>query len=294
MNNAPSNGKTEYSGGMNPEDFTGGSVIGFRHRKALLHFYSQNPDSVFAYAHQVFSEFPDSARSLSLLRLLHRTAVNYDRMQEFEAALTLLKTNAPSSVLKSEAQLMLIDLTAEDKMAAMEELARTHSGSDYLEVILFRQFLYALFEMNDRDKAEQTLLELSVHFPNSQTVVDASMLLNSGRGLNKPTGESESDILPEEYELLGNYPNPFNPSTTFRFALPFESDVKITIYDIMGARITSLTLDGKPAGYHNVLWNGRNSNGAQVSSGIYLYRFEAQSLENNLKYIENAKMMMLK
>lgn len=112
-----------------------------------------------------------------------------------------------------------------------------------------------------------------------------------------PTGiddDNQTNMYPEEYKLYDNYPNPFNPSTTFRFALPFDSDVKITIYDIMGREILSLIHNGTPAGYHNVLWNGRNSNGAPVASGIYLYRFEAESLENNQEFIENAKMMMLK
>ncbi|HPI37967.1 MAG TPA: T9SS type A sorting domain-containing protein [Ignavibacteriaceae bacterium] len=56
--------------------------------------------------------------------------------------------------------------------------------------------------------------------------------------------------LPTEFILEQNYPNPFNPSTTIRYGLPFESDVKIEIYDIIGQRVVSLKDSGEHAGYH--------------------------------------------
>ena len=100
--------------------------------------------------------------------------------------------------------------------------------------------------------------------------------------------------IPGNYALLGNYPNPFNPSTTISYALPYQSDVEIIVYDILGREVRSFVIPTQSAGYQNVLWDGRNENGVQVSSGIYLYRLNIKSLENNEVFVKTAKLMMLK
>ena len=94
--------------------------------------------------------------------------------------------------------------------------------------------------------------------------------------------------LPVTYALYQNYPNPFNPITTLRYALPEQSDIKITIYDLLGKQVRSYTRLNQAAGYHSVSWNGTNNSGHQVSAGVYLYRIEAGS------YIQTKKMILLK
>ncbi|TFB08757.1 choice-of-anchor D domain-containing protein, partial [Candidatus Marinimicrobia bacterium MT.SAG.2] len=94
---------------------------------------------------------------------------------------------------------------------------------------------------------------------------------------------SESVIIPENYSLLQNFPNPFNPVTTIRFGLPKESKVNLSIYNILGEKLESIILGQKPAGYHKVIWNASN-----VSSGIYFYRLEAGD------FVQTRKMVLLK
>ncbi len=89
-------------------------------------------------------------------------------------------------------------------------------------------------------------------------------------------------------QLLQNSPNPFNPSTTIKFYIPNTSDVTIKIYDILGREITTLINQQTTAGYHNVYWNGRDSRGEDVASGVYLYRLTAGS------FSETKKMNLLK
>lgn len=81
-------------------------------------------------------------------------------------------------------------------------------------------------------------------------------------------------IIPQKLELTQNYPNPFNPSTTIRFGLPEDGKIRLVIYNILGQTITTLISENKPAGYHEVFWDGKNNRGEPVSSGIYLYRLE--------------------
>jgi PKD repeat protein len=81
--------------------------------------------------------------------------------------------------------------------------------------------------------------------------------------------------LPEEFALDQNYPNPFNPKTEIRFALPKDRSVTLKIYNLFGQEIQTLADGDFKAGYHTVVWDGRDQRGNPVSSGIYLYRIQA-------------------
>lgn len=94
--------------------------------------------------------------------------------------------------------------------------------------------------------------------------------------------------LPEKFELRQNYPNPFNPTTTIEFALPIEQTVKLSIYNVLGEMIRRFELGSLAAGYRQVVWNGRNSAGQIVGSGMYFYRLETPS------FTDTKKMLILK
>jgi hypothetical protein len=75
-------------------------------------------------------------------------------------------------------------------------------------------------------------------------------------------------------ELSQNYPNPFNPTTRIEYGVPEGSAQRVTlvVYDVMGARVRTLVNDDKTPGRHVVEWNGRDTNGNPVGSGVYFYR----------------------
>ena len=74
-------------------------------------------------------------------------------------------------------------------------------------------------------------------------------------------------------------PNPFNPRTTIEFDLPRAAAVTLDIYDIQGRRVRQLLNETMDAGPHSQVWNGRDRQGKQASSGIYFYRFKAGDQE---------------
>ena len=78
--------------------------------------------------------------------------------------------------------------------------------------------------------------------------------------------------MPEQFALHQNYPNPFNPTTTIRFDLPEASQVYLIVYDMMGREVMRLAEGVKPAGYHELRWDGKDASGRQVASGIYFAR----------------------
>lgn len=100
--------------------------------------------------------------------------------------------------------------------------------------------------------------------------------------------------LPLKYNLHQNYPNPFNPVSKIQFDLPALSFVEISIYDVSGKLIKRLIADQKEAGYYKVEWNGTDSNGKKVSSGIYFYQMKAKNLKTGSEFIETKKMVLMK
>lgn len=98
---------------------------------------------------------------------------------------------------------------------------------------------------------------------------------------NKVTGPA----LPTVFALTQNYPNPFNPNTHISFALPEASKVTLKVYNIAGQLVKTLVNDELAAGHHTVMWNGTNSSGSEVGSGIYLYRLETEKFTSVKKMV---------
>ena len=89
-------------------------------------------------------------------------------------------------------------------------------------------------------------------------------------GVNEDDSFEES-IIPGNFELTQNYPNPFNPSTSINFTVPSLSDVSISVYDINGRFVNALISNTLSAGTYNVVWDGDDMSGNNVSAGIYMY-----------------------
>ena len=96
---------------------------------------------------------------------------------------------------------------------------------------------------------------------------------------------TESDLLPTEYALHENFPNPFNPSTTLRFDLPYAGDVSLTIYNMLGQKVKSFDMRGIQAGKHTLRWNATNDLGEKVGTGVYLYQLQTKDFMKTRKMI---------
>ncbi len=88
------------------------------------------------------------------------------------------------------------------------------------------------------------------------------------------THVGEPDAPVNDFELEQNYPNPFNPSTTIRYKLLKPSRVVLNIYDLRGRKVRTLVEGQQGTGLHAVLWEGRDWQGREVASGIYLYEIQ--------------------
>ncbi|MDI6804999.1 MAG: T9SS type A sorting domain-containing protein, partial [Bacteroidota bacterium] len=95
--------------------------------------------------------------------------------------------------------------------------------------------------------------------------------------------QDEPEFLPTDYKVLHAYPNPFNSSATIKYSLPKSSDVKLSIYNILGEKVAVLANEFQNAGWQEVVWESGNN-----PSGVYVYRLTAG------KYTSAGKLLLIK
>ncbi len=116
-----------------------------------------------------------------------------------------------------------------------------------------------------------------------------------GLGCDSVLAFEDLSSISSSYALLSSYPNPFNPSTTIGFELPARSDVSLIIYNLTGREVARLADSGYQAGYHQVVWDGRNASGRLLPSGIYIARLVVPPKAGvTPEYTKSIKMLLLK
>ena len=93
--------------------------------------------------------------------------------------------------------------------------------------------------------------------------------------------EGDADQLPGAAALYDGYPNPFNPATHLRFAIPESGPVHLAVYNSAGQRVVVLVDGQVAAGEHMVVWDGRDASGANAASGVYYVRMRAGIFEDS-------------
>ncbi len=115
----------------------------------------------------------------------------------------------------------------------------------------------------------------------------------SNPSLNRLVVTAEPSGVPATFALDQNYPNPFNPTTRIAYALPEPAAVTLAVYDLLGQQVATLANGQQNAGYLSVEWDGRNSTGYSVASGIYFCRLEAVAASGHT-YRSVIKMTLMK
>ena len=100
--------------------------------------------------------------------------------------------------------------------------------------------------------------------------------------------DDDNPALPEDFTLHQNYPNPFNPTTVISFDLPSHSDVRLTVYNVLGQTVARLADGFFTVGHHELTWDAQSDGGGEIASGIYFYRLETETRS------EVRKMVLLK
>lgn len=119
-----------------------------------------------------------------------------------------------------------------------------------------------------------------------------SVKLGNVQIVEKSVAKLANDVtamgVPTEFALGANYPNPFNPTTNINFSLPENVNTRLEVYDMTGRLVKTLVRGQLDAGVHTITWNGQDNVGAQVASGVYLYRLQAGT------FVQTKTMTLLK
>jgi len=267
--------------------------------------YFKNGDVISAknsFKAVINGKYDDKYSPLALLSLynLKKHFVEQDKSisEEFSRTLKDLYENENNSLKPFAIRILCKEAALLDNMAKVvslnKELINKYSNTDHEISALYNLVTYYISSDNFTE-AKKYYDQLKAKYPAEDLTKFAGINLGEKNNLgdNSKKNADESNKIQKEF-LVEVYPNPFNPTTTIKYSLPVSSNVELKIYDIMGKEIRTLVAGKNQSGYKEVLWDGKNDNGSQVSSGIYLYRLVAKSLEDGKIFEKSAKMIMMK
>ncbi|MCF7804157.1 MAG: T9SS type A sorting domain-containing protein [Candidatus Marinimicrobia bacterium] len=169
---------------------------------------------------------------------------------------------------------------------------------------LYKEWVLTTFAFDDSEGALTVIKQYETQYGVDENLIDMQLtagLIDSDTAhemknqyLSKPGGSQSppapaTQDLPTAYALLANFPNPFNPTTTLRYALSEQSAVSLQVYDLSGRLIQDLVHTDQLAGYHTVEFEGNS-----LPSGMYLYRMTSRSLESDQQFTKTGRMLLLK
>ncbi len=128
----------------------------------------------------------------------------------------------------------------------------------------------------------------SVFNPTFSWLIDTDLWIAAYYKKGTTTSVGKEEMMPQGYALAQNYPNPFNPATTIRFSLAVKANVTLTVFNLLGQRVTELVNGDLLSGVHAVSFNA-----SHLASGVYFYRLEARGADGT-QFTSVRKLMLLK
>jgi len=122
------------------------------------------------------------------------------------------------------------------------------------------------------------------------TVIEDSAAAHNTQTAQGKQSVETGGLIPSSYALHQNFPNPFNPSTTFKFDLPEPATVSLVVYDLLGRQIAEVVSGRFEAGYHSRTWNATGL----ASSGVYFARFTAADASGMVKHAAITKLILIR
>lgn len=149
------------------------------------------------------------------------------------------------------------------------------SEIDSLRAVLDLEIVLQLAAMEE-DKRPLTTKYAQYQYPDIQVfdVMHSNNWDKYNRVLHQNDPETISVVAPIP-QIQGNYPNPFNPSTTIAFSIPETGRVRVSVYNIKGQKVKDLINTEMTRGNHKLIWDGKDTNSRNVGSGIYFFKLES-------------------
>ena len=133
---------------------------------------------------------------------------------------------------------------------------------------------YLVLHYINNDEHNPKIIKLNI-FNNNNTIINNYYISKLRNNIDINLLAINEQNLPLGFQIFPAYPNPFNPSTTISYQLPNISDVKISVFDLLGNEVAVLSNERKTSGKYNIQWHGIDRFGKSVSSGTYFVVLEA-------------------
>ncbi len=230
------------------------------------------------------------------LRLFKRT-FNGEEIVDYKAFLKHGNNTRKGTIAKGLLQVQNA-IYEQNPIVLLDSVASEYAKKLPAEQALYKKAVYQLMVQGDRKGAKISRLKLESDFPESHLLVDLNLLLSDtmtarNRTINQGLGKANSEgvvTVEYDYNLYNNYPNPFNPETVIKFSLKEKSNVTLTVYNIAGQKVAELVSGEMEKGMYE-----KKFNGTKFSSGVYIFRLSAQSLEHTrISYTKTMKALLLK
>jgi hypothetical protein len=240
----------------------------------------------------LITNYPDYSISYNALNLLKETYPANEISNTKDIYKSLFNTKGKKNIY-AMAGLILANIDKGNKLNLIDNVISTYKNESVVELALFDKFVCYYFDKADKQNALAVSKELDQMFPQSQGAVEAHRILGDKRYDNinvKQEQPLQKTVVetPISYALLGNYPNPFNPSTIINYQLPEAARVTLKVYDMLGREVATLVDGMKETGNYSVTFDG-----SSLSSGIYFTRMIVQPQEGK-PIIQVKKMLLMK
>jgi hypothetical protein len=178
--------------------------------------------------------------------------------------------------------------------AMYKQVVNDYPRTEFEKSARLSLFCLRLADTPNSPDAGAMLSGLLKDYPDDRDVNEAVWVfgLESGSTSEGRFGEKDSGTAlmdPHAYQILSNFPNPFNPSTTFKYNLPLDGEISLVIYDVLGREVAVVAKGYHEAGDYSAAWNASN-----VASGVFFARFIVKNEYGVVKFTKVNKLLLMK
>ncbi|MBI9031747.1 T9SS type A sorting domain-containing protein [bacterium] len=249
-------------------------------------FYEGLFDQSIVTMKQAVEVYPDSSLTkLAIDYLYLATRASSEDYSNLRSYLDFkIPTETLATYIKKEEVKTKCFVKEEDYITAISRLQLILDNPETVADSIFALIDQAYCYMNLANQGSKALPDVSVKTPDFASYMDFLYDLS----LFSEQNSFNNQLIPSVLNIESNYPNPFNPETTISYSIPKDGKVLVSVYNLKGQKVKQLLNDHVIAGRHKVIWDGRNSQGQYVSSGLYFVKIK----HSNMHRLH--KMMLMK
>ena len=264
--------------------FSGGSLF----REGLLAELNGELEAAKAKYTQSINENPNDVEAIwSANRLMScsETEAEYTEIQQYYDQLQLIYPETELAKAAKQDKIFCERLLNHYQEALMEYEILTETEQTFLDSIFTQLDIVYTYIEASTGNGRKTDIRFKKTKNELRSIREAKERESELWELLDINTENGGILSPEfsKISLNTNYPNPFNPSTTISFFIPEASRIRLSIYNIKGQKVKTLTNDCFEKGNHSVIWNGVDENGNPVSSGVYFYNLNVNGKSKAIK-----------